>query len=485
VAHRARFLIAALVPLVGTLGAVAATTTAAEAGPTRTELLVVRDDGVWRVPIEAGPTRRLPGTRGAVAAAWAPSGRELAFERDGVVYAINADGTGTRALLKGSDPSWSPDGRRLAFARDGRIVVARRNGSSARAVTSGPTDARPAWAPNGRLLAFVRDGMVSIVSSSGGPVSALLPGADPNWSRDGRRIAFADAAGVATAAPDGTDVRLVALEAGATSPRFSPDMSEMVVVHSGNIIAYASDGTARTLGVGTRLDVRRVPVRTELLPDLDQRAPRQVAVARIGDRYKLGFESSVDNVGRGPVWLRSTRAGRTMTARQLVRVAGGGLEFHVDAGVLRYTWSSTHTHWHLIHFERYELRRASDFVLVGRDRKSGFCLADHYGIARRVRPARPFFLGNCAQGAPGARTVEQGSSVGYTDRYPPHFHGQNVDLTGIRPGVYVLVHRANPDGWLRERRYGNNAASIRLRLTRAGGVPQVRVLRSCEGSERC
>jgi hypothetical protein len=484
VAHRTRFLIAAL-PLAAAIGVVAAATTAAEPGAKRTELLVVRGDGVWRVPVESSPARRLPGTRGAVAAAWAPSGRELVFERDGVVYAINADGTGVRTLLRGTDPAWSPDGRWLAFGRDGRIVVARRNGSAARAITSGPADARPSWAPDGHRLAFVRDGMVSVVSSSGGAVSTLLAGADPDWSPDGRRIAFADAAGIATAAADGTDVRIVSLEAGAASPTFSPDMSEMVVVDSGNIIAYASDGAVRALGAGTRVDVRRVPVRAELLPDLDQRAPRQVAVASIGGRYKLGFESAVDNVGRGPVWIRATRAGRTMTARQLVRVAAGGLESHVDAGVLRYTWSSTHTHWHLIHFERYELRRARDFALVGRDRKSGFCLADHYGLARRVRPARPFFLGNCAQGAPGARTVEQGSSVGYTDRYPPHFHGQNVDLTGIPPGVYVLVHRANPDRWLRERRYDNNAASVRLRLARPGGVPIVRVLRSCEGSERC
>ena len=437
-------------PLVGTIGAVAATTVA-KPGPMRTELLVVRTDGVWRVPLESGSARRITGTGGAVAAAWAPSGRELAFERDGIISTINADGTGARTLLAGGEPAWSLDGRWLAFVRDGRVVVARRNGSAARAVTSGPTDGRPAWAPDGRRLAFVRDGMVSVVSVSGGPVTTLIAGTDPEWSPDGTRIAFAGATGVATAAVDGTDVRIVTLEAGSSSPVFSPDMSKVVAAREGNLTAYAADGATSALGAGTRVDVRRVPVRAELLPDLDQRPPSQVAVANIGGRYKLGFTSAVDNIGRGPVWIRGTRAGRTMTVRQLVRVAGGGRESHVDAGVLRYTWSSTHTHWHLIHFERYELRRARDFALVGRDRKSGFCLADHYGTARRARPGRPFFLGNCAQGAPGARTVEQGSSVGYTDRYPAHYHGQNVDLTGIPAGIYLLVHRANPDGWLRER----------------------------------
>ena len=104
---------------------------AASPGPTRTELLVVREDGVWRVPVESGGARRVPGTRGAVAAAWAPSGRELAFEREGAVHAVNTDGTGARMLVRGSDPSWSADGRWLAFVRDGRIVVARRNGTAA------------------------------------------------------------------------------------------------------------------------------------------------------------------------------------------------------------------------------------------------------------------------------------------------------------------------------------------------------------------
>jgi hypothetical protein len=454
---------------------------------TRVVLLVVRDDGVWRVRADDGRAVRVPGTRGAVAAAWAPNGRELAFERDRTVFGANADGTGIHVLTAGGDPAWSPDGRRLAVVRAGRIVVVRRNGRSARALTTGPADARPSWAPDGRRIAFVRDGTISVVAASGRAVTALARGTDPDWSPDGRRIAFAhEAGGIATSAPDGSDIRLVTLGGGAAFPVWVPDASEMVVVHKENIIAYGSDGSAnRALGPGTRVDVRAVPTTRELLPDLDQRAPRRLAVATIGGRWKLGFESAVDSVGRGPLWIRGVRRGPAMQARQLVRIAGGGVESNADAGMLRYTWSASHSHWHLLRFARYELRRAADFSLLVTDRKTGFCLADHYGAARRARPARAYFLGNCGPGAPGARTVEQGSSVGFTDRYPAHFHGQNVDLTGVAPGIYVLVNRANPDGLLRERRYDNNAASVRLRLTRPGGAPRVHVVRSCEGSERC
>jgi hypothetical protein len=196
--------------------------------------------------------------------------------------------------------------------------------------------------------------------------------------------------------------------------------------------------------------------------------------------------SEVDNVGAGPVWVRGVRRGRTMQAFQLVRTAGGGAETHADAGTLRYTASPNHSHWHLLGFVRYELRRPSDFRLVARDRKTGFCLADHYGQVPGVRAAAPVFLGNCGAGNRALRSVEQGSSRGYTDRYYPHYHGQDVDLARVPTGVYVLVHRANPDRLLRERRYDNNAASVRIRVVRrAGGPPSVQVLRTCQGRERC
>jgi Tol biopolymer transport system component len=52
--------------------------------------------------------------------------REIAFERDGCIYLIHADGTGEERLPLSESlpdlrlPTWSPDGDRLAFARVGR-----------------------------------------------------------------------------------------------------------------------------------------------------------------------------------------------------------------------------------------------------------------------------------------------------------------------------------------------------------------------------
>ena len=75
--------------------------------------------------------------------------------------------------------------------------------------------------------------------------------------------------------------------------------------------------------------------------------------------------------------------------------------------------------------------------------------------------------------------------MGYTDRYPAWFHGQNLDITHVPIGVYVLVHRSNPKLRVRELRYENDAASVRLRLTRPSGIPHVQVLARCPDSEWC
>jgi hypothetical protein len=176
-----------------------------------------------------------------------------------------------------------------------------------------------------------------------------------------------------------------------------------------------------------------------------------------------------------------------MRALQLVTLARGGRRVYRDVGRLRFTPQPPHYHWHFVPFERYALRRASDYALVARDRKAGFCLADHYGhAARRVAAfGPPRFLGDCGRGRRDLRSLEEGSSPGYTDRYPAFFHGQSIDVTDVPAGRYVLVHRANPDLLLHELRYTNNAASLLILLNRGRGLPTLKVLAVCEGRDRC
>ena len=199
----------------------------------------------------------------------------------------------------------------------------------------------------------------------------------------------------------------------------------------------------------------------ELLPDFDQRAPFRLAI--VGT--KLGFASATDNVGDGPIWVRGSRPAPVgaMRAQQLVRMSDGTVRTYDDAGRLRYTPSPSHTHWHLLDFQRYELRTLEGELVV-RDRKSGFCLADHYGLAKRRVTAftGAHFFGNCAASNPQALSVEQGTSIGFTDLYPAHFHGQNLELRGVAAG-YLSSSSTAPT-----RRCGSRSSTTRTTPRRCG-----------------
>jgi Lysyl oxidase/WD40-like Beta Propeller Repeat len=375
------------------------------------------------------------------------------------------------------------------------LVVSARNGDlyvGERAITdTAAVDTEPDWSPDRRRIAFVRQEpgargtSLYVIRREGGGLRRLTRDgrvvAMPAWRGDGRQIAFASS----PLAGGSFDIWVVGV-AGGTPRRVAGGPAEQIAP------AYDAAGklTFRTLEPGEPFPEKTSDAGTpqtgprELLPDFDQRAPFRLSI--VGS--KLGFSSATDNIGDGAVWVRGARgsADAPMRARQLVRLSDGSVRSYSGAGRLRYTPSPTHTHWHLLDFQRYELRTL-DGKLIVRDRKSGFCLADHYGLARRrvaiFTGGR--FYGNCAQFEPDVLSVEQGTSVGYTDLYPAHFHGQNLDLRGVPAGTYVLVHRANPEAKLEELDYANNAASLRIRLTWRDAIPDVQTLRTCQDSDTC
>ena len=210
------------------------------------------------------------------------------------------------------------------------------------------------------------------------------------------------------------------------------------------------------------------------LPDLDQAPPQGLSVVARGHRLLLVFGSAVDNVGPGELVVAGKRTGGLVRTWQVV-----GRRRYPLRVPLRYVRSETHGHWHLPGFERYELRRAADYSLVGHDRKTGFCLRDAYETHALNR--KPVWTGECGRRRPGAETVREGISVGFGDDYVPEKEGQSIDVAGLPPGKYVLVHRANPDRVLRERSYANNAASALIELNGR----RVRLLARCPDSARC
>ncbi len=452
----------------------------------------------------------------------APDAMRMAFtsDRDGnpEIY-VAAFTTGDVRRITASPeedrrPAWSPDGTRLAWdvaAPDGReVVVAQADGTAvAPFAAAAGDDLEPTWSADGTQIAFMSDRSGSRQlwrgRLTGGPVEALTTSADvpgaPAWSPDGSRIAFARDGHVWTLDALTGDTRVLTRgRVVDTSPEWSPDGSAIAFSratgrYSAVHVVPAGGGSVRIVGgTADQLDPdwsragALLSTTPELLPDLDQRAPTGVQVVFRDGAYRLGFDSRTENVGDGALWLRGGAVpGGQMRADQLITLRSGGTRRVRNIGRMLFEAHEPHSHWHLKNYVRYELRRAADFSFVASDRKSGFCLVDRYGrtLARvpGVRPPR--FVGDCASLRPDATETEMGNSRGYADIYPALFHGQDVPLGGISAGLYVLVQRANPSGRIRETRYGNNAASVRVRLTRTAGVPRITVLRRCEDSAVC
>jgi hypothetical protein len=234
----------------------------------------------------------------------------------------------------------------------------------------------------------------------------------------------------------------------------------------------------------------------ERLPDLVQVTPTGLVVARAGTDatapYVLGFRSAVSNVGDGPLIIDGHRPGPevgTMVADQVVERDGAPQLVVPGVGRLQYVVSPDHRHWHLLGFDRYELRRSGAVAAAVRDQKTGFCLGDRYTetatALRSTRAPVPAYTTRCGLGEPQLLGVREGISVGYGDNYNANLEGQYLRLTGLPAGRYLLIHRVNADRRLRELDYGNDAASLLLDLRWRGAQPIVRVLKQCPATDRC
>lgn len=253
----------------------------------------------------------------------------------------------------------------------------------------------------------------------------------------------------------------------------------------GAVALSATGALAGQTGPQADSQGRYVPDLVEILPgklDVHTRGHGS------GKHTFLSFAAAAENYGDGPLIIRGSRPSRayaTMTATQIVRRSDGSTLKVPNVGTLRYIPGGGHNHWHLVGFMRFDVRTVSNHSLGRRDRKQGFCLGDRYSAKGWPgKPGSPQFTSHCGINRPGLLHVKEGISLGYGDVYGPDLEGQDIDITGLPSGRYVLVQRVDPNHRLLDLHSDNNVSSILFKLTR-GPHRRARILSWCTSTDRC
>jgi hypothetical protein len=217
----------------------------------------------------------------------------------------------------------------------------------------------------------------------------------------------------------------------------------------------------------------------EALPNLVEQPPASLEVQSLDGRDILRFTSTVENDGAGPLVVVSTRATAGAPFETVQLVGTRRLPLRVTVAYRR---SGGHDHFHLVGFQRYELRNARGDV-IALDHKVGYCLGDR----RSLSGGRPRWIGTCGRGRPRALRIEQGLSPGFADPYASDLGGQSFDVTSLPAGDYELTNIVNPDRVFRESSYADDGGSVRFVLARPpapAGIAFVQVLATCR-APRC
>jgi hypothetical protein len=193
--------------------------------------------------------------------------------------------------------------------------------------------------------------------------------------------------------------------------------------------------------VAAPFDLTMVRSRTATTLSVEQRffpeddcAVLEGCVRAPGLRTLLRFDVSVANVGRGDLVLGDpTRSPN------------------------RFTWSPCHGHYHfrsLITYEIYDMRGR----ITRRGAKQAYCLRDNFRILDR------------AAENPKYDCEFQGLQAGWEDVYDKGLDCQWIDITGLKPGAYVLKAYVNRGRRLPERNFRNNSFTLRITIPRDVGT---------------
>lgn len=199
-----------------------------------------------------------------------------------------------------------------------------------------------------------------------------------------------------------------------------------------------------------------------LLPDLAIQVPKTLYVQGNGKNKRLRFDTTFVNLGPGALEIighEDPESGKTHATQYIFAKGTPGEYRDIGSFVLH----PTHNHWHVENHVRYQLWTSNEQGTVGDvvsdTGKMSFCIWD-----QRVNDLE---LENASKtsvyGFPCVRNT-QGMSVGWADRYEANVDEQELDISEVSDGEYLLTFDVNPDHQVLEKDYTNNRGIVRIKI---------------------
>ena len=182
---------------------------------------------------------------------------------------------------------------------------------------------------------------------------------------------------------------------------------------------------------------------------------------------------------------------RFMRARQRIyRRAGGRISLETGAR-MEFKYAHLNRRWWKYHnaarFELWRLDQEGRRVRLERDGpKVSYCLRDLSRTRPWLRRSPAKAVYPACDTYPGRQRETIGTSVGWSDIYPPTYPEQWINVTGLR-GCFAYLHEADPGNGIYESNERNNSAAVIVRLpwrgSAARGCPRGSRPGSGDGSE--
>jgi hypothetical protein len=199
-------------------------------------------------------------------------------------------------------------------------------------------------------------------------------------------------------------------------------------------------------------------------PNLRMQPPHDLYVTKTASgRRLLHATNSIDSRGEGPAELRGRRASgkHYMEAKQrIVQTNGVRRSVETDAYLGFKHIPNQGGFWKFKDAAQFELwtldakDKPVERVRVGP--KQYYCLRDLFRTRASKRSPPERVYPSCNKN-PNTTRVTLGTSVGWSDVYPAHYHEQYIDITGFH-GRYGFLHIADPKNGIWENDEDDNAA---------------------------